>query len=380
VSERTKAIDLARGLIMILMVLDHARDFFSGFGQPTDLETTTPFLFFTRWITHFCAPGFVLLAGTAAFLYGRRHDARDRFRFLLTRGLWLVVLELTIVRFAWIPDPTYHWILFQVIWAIGWSMVVLAPLSLLPSRFIAAFGALMVLFHDFLDPIAASSFGDSALWWGIVHEQGTYEIIGDRTLIVSYPLVPWIGVMALGYGLGEIVVRPDRRRLLFNLGLGLTLGFVALRATNLYGDPTPWSEQKDALFTVMSFLNCEKYPPSLAFLLMTLGPLLLLLAAFDRFALPRWIESPLEVFGRVPLFFYVTHLYLLRIVAVMFAYARFGASAFMPPPDGHAGSPEYPLVAAYLAWLGALLVLYPACRAFGRFKQRHASSWWASYV
>jgi uncharacterized membrane protein len=372
--ERTKAIDLARGLIMILMVLDHARDFFSGFGAATDLATTTPALFFTRWVTHFCAPGFVLLAGTAAFLYGQRHDPKERFKFLLTRGLWLVVLELTIVRFAWIPDPTYSWTLLQVIWAIGWSMVVLAPLSLLPPRAVAAVGAVMVLFHNFLDPI------DGGVWWSILHVQDSHEILDGRRLIVSYPLIPWIGVMALGYGLGEVVLRSDRRRLLFNLGLGVTLGFLALRAINVYGDPEPWSEQKDPLFTVMSFLNCEKYPPSLAYLLMTLGPLLFVLAAFDRFRLPRPIESPLEVFGRVPLFFYVVHLYLLRFVAAGFAYARFGVSAFMPPPDGHAGSPEYPLWGAYLAWIAALAILYPLCRAFGKLKQRHARSWWASYV
>lgn len=359
---------------MVFMVLDHARDFFSGFGHATDLATTTPALFFTRWVTHFCAPGFVLLAGTAAFLYGQRHDPKDRFKFLITRGLWLVFLELTVVRFAWIPDPTYSWTLLQVIWAIGWSMVVLAPLSLLPPRAVAAIGAVMVLFHNFLDPI------DGGVWWSILHVQDSHEILDGRRLIVSYPLIPWIGVMALGYGLGEVMLRPDRRRLLFNLGLGVTLGFLALRAINVYGDPEPWSEQKDALFTVMSFVNCEKYPPSLAYLLMTLGPILFVLAAFDRFRLPPPIAGPLEVFGRVPLFFYVVHLYLLRFVAAGFAYARFGVSAFMPPPDGHAGSPEYPLWAAYVAWIAALAILYPLCRAFGKLKQRHARSFWASYV
>ena len=320
----------------------------------------------------------MLLAGTAAFLYGHVRRPRERALFLLTRGLWLVLLELTIVRFAWVPDPTYTYIFVQVIWAIGCSMVLLAPLSLLPPRAVALIGALVVVLHNLLDPITAESLGSAGIGWAILHERAGFELFRGRHFVVLYPLVPWIGVIALGYGLGEIYTRSDRPKWLFVLGAALTIAFVGVRALNVYGDPEPWSLERDALFTVMSFLNCEKYPPSLSYLLMTLGPILLALAALDRVN-AAWIE-PLAIFGRVPLFFYVAHLYLLRITAGALAYSRWGMDAFTPPPHGHAGSPGYPLVSAYFAWAAALLLLLPACRWFGALKRRRAGAWWVSYV
>jgi len=375
---RTRSIDLLRGTVMVLMVLDHARDFFVGLAHsPTDLATTTFPLFLTRWVTHFCAPIFVLLAGVSAQLYARKHGAEKARRFLVTRGLWLVLLELTIVRFAWTPDPFYHFVLLQVIWVLGWSMLVLAGLSYLPLRVVVAIGVVIVAGHNLLDGFDRANFGRLEPLWNLVHERAMVKL-GARRIFVSYPLVPWIGVIALGYGVGSWYAKPapERQRLLRLSGLCMVLGFVALRAINRYGDPHPWSFQAPSGFTLLSFLNCEKYPPSLLFLLMTLGPALLLLAAFEgRFARA---PEPLVVFGRVPLFFYVAHLYLLRFSAAPLAFMRFGTSAFKPPP-GHAGSPEFPLWVAYLALAITVLLLYPACRWFAR-KKAASRSLWLSYL
>jgi uncharacterized membrane protein len=376
---RLRAIDLLRGLVMVLMVLDHSRDFFVGLAKsPTALATTTVPLFFTRWVTHFCAPVFVLLAGVAARLYAEKRGLPAARRFLASRGVWLIVLELTIVRFAWIPEPFYRFILLQVIWTLGWSMLALAALSFLPVRVVAAIGLCIALGHNLLDPLDRGSFGSAEPVWNLLHERSMLKF-GGRSIFVSYPLLPWIGVAAAGFGLGGWYQKPasDRQRWLLRSGLAAIGLFVVLRASNLYGDPRPWSEQaRGAVFSVLSFLNCEKYPPSAAFLLMTLGPALVALALFER--LPERSLEPLALFGRVPLFFYVAHLYLLRVVAIPLAIARFGKSAIMPPP-GHAGSPEYPLWAGYLAWLVALIALYPACRWFAR-KKAEAKSPWLSYL
>jgi uncharacterized membrane protein len=379
VAERTRSIDLLRGIVMMLMVLDHARDFFVGIGSgPTVLATTTVPLFLTRWVTHFCAPVFVLLAGVSAQLYAAKWGLPRARRFLLTRGLWLVLLELTIVRFAWIPDPSYRFVLLQVIWVLGWAMVVLAGLSYLPRRAVVAVGALIVLGHNLLDPWDKGSFGQLEPVWNLLHERAVLEP-GGRRVFVSYPLLPWLGVVALGFGLGGWYQKAaaERQKLLLRVGIAATVGFVLLRTLNVYGDPQPWTAQaRGTAFTVLSFLNCQKYPPSLAYLLMTLGPALIALALLERVPGRAW--QAVVTFGRVPLFFYVVHLYLLRFSAAPLAFARFGPSAFQPPP-GHAGSPEYPLWTAYFAVVLALLLLYPACRWFAR-KKAESRSAWLSYL
>lgn len=377
--ERTRSIDLLRGGVMVLMVLDHARDFFVGVGPgPTDLATTTVPLFLTRWITHFCAPVFVLLAGVSAQLYANKRGLPAARHFLLTRGLWLVVLELTIVRFAWIPDPFYHFVLLQVIWVLGWAMVVLAGLSYLPRRAVFLVGAVIVLGHNALDRFDRGNFGQLEPAWNLLHERAMLTW-GSRRVFVSYPVLPWLGVASLGFALGGWYQRPapERQRLLLRSGVVATLGFVLLRAVNVYGDPQPWSQQaRGGVFTVLSFLNCQKYPPSLAYLLMTLGPALIVLALLERVPARSW--QPVVTFGRVPLFFYVAHLYLLRFTAAPLAFARWGPSAFQPPP-GHAGSPGYPLWTAYLALVVAILILYPACRWFAQ-KKAETRSAWLSYL
>jgi uncharacterized membrane protein len=360
-------------------VLDHARDFYVGIGpahDPTNLATTTLPLFFTRWVTHFCAPVFVLLSGVAAALHARKHGLGAARRFLVTRGLWLLVLELTVVRFAWIPEPFYRFILLQVIWVLGWSMVVLAALSFLPLRAILLVGLVVVMGHQLLAPLDRAHFGQLEPLWNVLHEKARVKL-GSRTLFVSYPLLPWLGVAALGWCLGQLYERAAeaRRRWLYWLGGACSLAFVLLRLSNFYGDPLPWSPQaRGAAFTFLSFLDCEKYPPSLAFLLMTLGPALLVLAALERRPHP-WLE-PLALFGPVPLIFYVTHLYLLRFTAAPLAFARFGPAAFQPPP-GAAGSPQYPLWAAYVALFLTVILLYPACRWFARRKSAGGSRVWS---
>ncbi len=375
-AERARSIDTLRGAVMVLMVLDHARDFFVSVpANPTDLAVTSASLFFTRWVTHYCAPVFVLLAGTGAFLHSQKRGLAATRHFLWTRGLWMLVLELTIVRFAWIPDPFYRFSVLQVIWALGWAMLALALLSWLPNRAIGAIGALIVLAHNALDPIDRLPLprGEWGIWH-FLHAPGDFHF-GARTVWEAYPVLPWVGVMALGFGLGQLFTLEGdaRRRALFRLGLAATAAFVLLRASNIYGDASEWQPQvRGPSFTLMSFLNCTKYPPSLCYLLMTLGPALLVLAALERYS-PRW-TAPLDVFGRVPLFFYLAHLYLLRFTAAPVAYARFGSSALQPPP-GHAGNPGFGLWGAYAAWACAILLLYPLCRWYARKKSASRSAW-----
>jgi uncharacterized membrane protein len=336
-------------------------------------------LFITRWATHFCAPVFVLLAGTAAYLHSRRHGLSTTRRFLWTRGLWLILLELTVVRFAWVPDPFYRFSVLQVIWALGWSMLALSALSYLPQTGVLVLGAVICCGHNLLDPLDARRWSAlSGSLWHLLHAPTALHF-GSRTVYVAYPVLPWVGVILLGFALGPVFERPEagRQRRLLGLGLAALLAFAALRGSNLYGDPEPWKSQaRGSVFTFMSFLNCTKYPPSLAYLLMTLGPALLLLSALDKAR--SSLLAPFELFGRVPLFFYVAHLYLLRFSALAFAVSRFGASAFAPPP-GHAGNPGYGLWAAYAAWAVALALLFPLCRWFAR-KKAVRRAWWLSYL
>jgi uncharacterized membrane protein len=365
---RDDAVDWLRGLVMVVMVLDHARDFWFGITtKPLDLATTTPTLFLTRWLTHFCAPSFVLLAGAAAYLYGARRSVRERTRFLVSRGVFLVLLEVTLIRLLWVPDIFYRFTLLQVIWVIGWSLLALAGLSRLPRNALVAIGAVLVLGHNAFDTVHAARFGALAPVWHFLHERGRLTPIAGHSVVVSYPLVPWLGVMLLGYAFGPVLeLEPARRRsICLRLGATLTLGFVLLRLLNGYGDPVPWTPQRSGLFTLLGFLNCEKYPPSLDYLLMTLGPTLMLLSLLPRFGdRPRF----LVVFGKVPLFFYVLHLFLLRYTSLPVAVWLLGPRAFAMPPRGTNFSPELPLWITYLAWVVTLAVLYPLCRWYARVK------------
>lgn len=380
--DRIESIDLVRGGVMILMTLDHVRDFLSNriFDDPTDLNTTTPGIFLTRWITHYCAPTFIFLAGTSAFLSGTRGKSRgDLAWFLLTRGVWLALFEVTINRALWMFnfDVVHHGA--GVFWAIGWSMVFLAGLVyLLPTLAITAVGVAMIALHNTLDNVTAADVHQPAWVWMILHSPGEQRVFGDYTFGTGYCVIPWSGVMAAGYGFGTLFTldRPTRRRWLFLLGGALTVGFVVVRGSNVYGDPRPWDVQdRGPWWTVFSFLNCTKYPASLDYLLMTLGPAVLALAIFDR-PLGR-LARPVITFGRVPLFYYVLHIALIHGMGVALDDWRFGWSplAWHGPWEVQRGTAppgwgvSLPMV--YLTWIAVVVVLYLPCRWYAGVKRRH---------
>jgi uncharacterized membrane protein len=370
--ERNEAIDCLRGVVMILMALDHTRMFV---GTPVELRTAALAPFLTRWVTHFCAPVFVLLAGTAAWLHGRRlGSTRALSVHLAKRGLWLVLLEVTVVQVAWLFSFTPGFLVLQVIWAIGVSMIVLAALVWLPRPAIAAVAAALVAGHNALDVVHADALGDLRWAWLLLHEEGPLTPFPGATWMVIYPLVPWIGVMAAGYAIGPWAVLPraERRARFLGAGIALVAGFVVLRATNLYGDPHPWSADGGPLRAVLSFVDCEKYPPSLLFVAMTLGPAACTLAWLDR-PLGPWARR-VAVYGRVPLFYYVLHIFLIHGLAVALAWPALGAAAIV---HGFimTGGLRVPLPGVYAVWVCVVVALYPACRWFADLKRRSDAAW-----
>ena len=378
--ERFRGLDILRGLVIALMVIDHVRWFLSEARfDPTDPALTTVALFFTRWVTHFCAPVFMLLAGIGAFLsLGRGKTIRSLSRYLWTRGLWLIVLELTVARFGWQFNLDYGFTGALVFWALGWSMVALAVLVWLPRWLVAGISLGMILGHNLFDRVHASALGHRGWIWTVLHEQGGLQPVPGVVLAIVYPLVPWIGVMAVGYAMGPIFLRvaAERNRVLLRLGLGLTAAFVVLRLIDLYGDPSPWTRQADATRTVLSFLNTTKYPPSLLFLLMTLGPALAAIPWLDR-ASGRVAEI-LRTYGRVPLFFWLLHVPLIHLVAVALSLVAYGHVipwlTGNPPtrlPDGYG----YGLPVVYTVTVGVLVVLYPLCLWFAGVKRRRREAW-----
>jgi uncharacterized membrane protein len=393
--ERVDAVDLLRGIVMVIMLLDHTRDFVHADGlrfDPTDVSRTWPLLFFTRWITHFCAPIFVFLAGTGAYLQQLRGKSkRELSRFLITRGLWLIVLEFTVVRLGVFFTVDYWNLLgfMQVIWVIGVSMIVLAGLIHLPLRAVAWIGIGMIVAHNLLDDITVTAWrgpgtptpGFGASIWIILHQGGLFFPLGfpGPPMVVLYPLIPWIGVMAAGYAFGA-VYRLDpatRRRWLLRNGAALTIAFVVLRAVNFYGDPSHWSTQASPVMTALSFLSVSKYPPSLLFLLMTLGPALIFLGFFDRVGRSR-LTGPLIVFGRVPMFFYLLQwpvAHGVGLLASMLAGKPF--AHLIGAPIGNAPGPDagFGLGTVYMFWIGGTLLLYPLCKWYANLKGTGRYPW-----
>jgi uncharacterized membrane protein len=386
---------------MVIMMLDHTRDFVHNAAQqfdPTDLSRTNVALFFTRWITHFCAPVFVFLAGTGAYLqYSRGKSKAELSRFLLTRGIWLVVLEVTLVRLGITYSFDVRMFGFlQVIWVIGVSMIVLAALIHLPVKVVGAFGLVMIALHNLLDGFRVTGWhgpdspipGVGARVWMLLHQAfEAFPIYGfpSPVVIVVYPLIPWIGVMAAGYFFGTLydLDAQRRRRLLLIIGGTATALFVFLRAINVYGDPSEWSTQKNAVFTLMSFLNTAKYPPSLLFLLMTLGPSILALALFERGTGGGWLREFFVTFGRVPLFFYLLQWPAAHTISLLLhlAFHKPTQWLFQTPIDWSGATPDmgFNLVVVYLCWIGGVLLLYPLCKWFAGLKQRR-KDWWLSYL
>jgi uncharacterized membrane protein len=376
---RIESVDIVRGVIMILMALDHVRDFFGNSAiSPTNLNQTTAALFFTRWITHFCAPVFFLLTGTGAYLSLRKKSKRELSRFLFTRGLWLIFLELGIFRCLGIQfNFDYRLTVLTVLWALGWAMIVLSGLVYLPTFWVTIIGVVMIAGHNLLDSIQSAD-----PIWTILHSLNFLLNTPQHSVFVAYVLIPWVGVTAAGYGLGQIYSWAATKRTAFltRLGLSLIAAFLVVRAINLYGDPFRWSIQKSTLFTVISFLNTTKYPPSLLFLLMTLGPAMLFLRALDG-KTPTFFRPALTI-GKVPMFYYLLHFPLIHLIAIAVCYSRYGAIHWMfqspnlreypitqPPGWG------YSLPISYLIWAAVVLSLYPLCRWFASVKQRRADPW-----
>ncbi len=380
---RLSSIDILRGLVIILMVLDHVRDFFhaSAFTiNPLDPETSNPALYMTRWITHLCAPSFVFLAGVSAFLKGARDgDTKSLSWFLFSRGLWLIVLELTVINFGW--SFGFGAPFLQVIWAIGISMVLLSALVWLGPRAVLLVGVLIVAGHNLLDPIDPPDLGGAAPAWNLIHEQGLMRGEG-WALFVAYPALPWLGVICLGYGLGGLFLKPaaERVRTLLILGAGFIAMFLILRGLNAYGNPTPWTQHADGVSTAMSFFDVQKYPPSLQFVLITLGIGFLLLALFERLRGP--LAELFLTYGRVPLFVYVLHIYIAHGLAMATGVAM-GRDPndfveWIADPSKLQGW-GFDLWVVWLVWLLVVAILYLPARWFGAVKRRR-KDWWLSYL
>lgn len=385
---RIESIDILRGLIMLIMALDHTRDFFHAYSpKPTDLATTTPILFFTRWITHFCAAIFVFLSGVSANLAGTRRTKKQLSLFLVKRGLWLIVVEFAVMTFAITLDPLYHILIFQVIWVIGVSMVVLGLLIWLPLPLIAAIGGLLFFGHDILDFINLPVTGLGSFLWKFFFTAVAlfYQVDKTHSLLVLYALLPWTGVMLTGYVMGEIYHSDfdpaKRKKILFASGITLVVLFVFLRGLNTYGDASPWAIQRTTTLSVISFFNVSKYPPSLMYLCMTIGPGLLLLSAVEK--VNNRFTRLLIVYGNVPFFYYVLHFYLLRLLNITLFFAQgYNIKNITTPRSIMLFRPvEYGvnLFGVYVVWLLVIAILYLPCRWFSKYKRIH-HQWWLSYL
>lgn len=385
ITKRIESIDFLKGLVMVIMALDHVRDYFHADAysfDPADPNQSNLPLFFTRWITHFCAPTFSFLAGTSAFFIGKRKTKKELSSFLLKRGIWLVLIELTIVNFAWYFDLQFRTFGLLVIWSVGVSMITLALLIHLPKNAILTLSLILIFGHNLFDTVNITN-----LFWGILHRQTFYPLNDHTTLLVGYPLVPWIAIMSLGYYFGSFYdgsyTAQDRKKTFTIIGIAALLLFIGLRATNLYGDPKPFIQFDSIPKNIISFLNPTKYPPSLLYVLMTLGGAILFLGNAEK--LRGRLVSFFSTFGRVPFFYYILHLYLIHFLALFFAELS-GAGwqklilstwiNFEPNIKGYGFS----LLVVYLVWIAVILMLYPLCKRFDKYKMNHKEKWWLSYL
>jgi len=389
--QRISSIDLLRGIVILLMALDHVRMYFgegTWYSEPTNLAATTPLLFFTRWITHFCAPVFVFLSGTSAYLSGRKKSSTGEIsRFLLTRGLWLIFVELVIINFAWTFDITYSFRILQVIWAIGLSMIALSALVFLPQKMILGVGLLLVFGHDLLHSISVNGDTFTDLLWYTLHQPKFLILDSGNVVNFVYPILPWIGLMALGYVTGSLYNSDydstERRKILLRTGIVATGLFLMLRGFHWYGEPSDWAKQNSPIFSLISFLNATKYPPSLHFLLMTMGPALIFLSISET--IQSRISKIIVTFGKVPFFFYVVHLYLIHALAsayLVYQGETWGAYVLSAREmmSGRLGSFGVSLEAVYIIWILVIVMLYPLCRWYQTYKERHPDKFWLSYV
>jgi len=386
---RISSIDIMRGLVMVIMALDHTRDYFhiDAFNfDPTDMTKTSPVLFFTRWITHYCAPTFVFLTGVGARISFERKTAKELSLFLLTRGLWLIVIEHVIMRFGIVFNFYYDVTVFQVIWVIGLSMVILSALVYLSERTILIIGLVIVFGHNIFDAFRLQPGDNGFALWTMLRQSGVFEVAPGRLFLVPYALLPWLGIMLTGYGLGRWYTKAFdatlRKKYLFQTGLGAIVLFVVLRFINVYGDSAPWAYQKNWIFTLMSFLNCTKYPVSLLYTLMTLGPVLIILSLMED--VKTNMLKPFVIFGRVPMFYYILHFYVIHVLAIglrVVTGTEFSSIDFhfsqgfggIPPNSG------VTLPWVYVVWIGVVVFLYPFCKWYNQYKSTH-KDWWLSYL
>lgn len=393
-STRIESIDILRGVVMVIMALDHTRDYFhvsnsalTAAISPTDMATTTPFLFFTRFITHYCAPVFVFLAGTSAFLYGSKKTKPELFKFLISRGIWLIALEIIINNLFWQFDLHYNLIVLQVIWAIGLSMVFLAFLIYLPKKLLLVVGFLLIVGHNLLDNIVMQGNSLKSIVWYVLHQRQQIQLDSGQDIRFSYPIIPWVGVIVLGYCFGTLYSKGFstqlRKKWLLGLGISAIILFFVLRGMNVYGNLTPWATQKNATFTVLSFFNVTKYPPSLAFVLITLGPALLFLICIEN--IKNKVTDFFLVFGRVPLFYYFLHILVIHSFAVIVTLVsgidwqtlidtNRGLSAQNLAKYG------YSLWIVYSVWILVVALLYPLSNKYMIYKANNRDKWWLSYL
>jgi uncharacterized membrane protein len=393
-SYRIESIDLLRGLVMIIMALDHTRDFFHKTAftdDPLNLATTTPALFLTRWITHFCAPVFVFLAGTSAFFQSSRKSTPELSRFLMSRGLWLVLIEILVINLAVSFDPNYTVVGLQTIWSIGISMIILGLVIWMPFPVILTLGLLIVFGHNALDFYEKQFPRNHTynIFYSFLHHPGVYPLGRGHSLLIFYPFLSWAGLMMLGYCFGKLFSRyegAERRKVLTWLGLGIIFFFIALRATNLYGDANHWASQKNALFTVFSFIDTVKYPPSLLYMCMTIGPAILFIALWGN--IKNGVTKFITVYGRVPFFYYVLHFTLIHILCTAAFFMRghslsegvyTNSQGPLPPFNFVVPGEGYSLWIVYLVWMFVFVSLYPLCKWFSEYKQTH-KQWWLSYL
>ncbi|WP_028872785.1 DUF1624 domain-containing protein [Psychroserpens burtonensis] len=391
-SNRIESIDILRGLVMIVMALDHVRDYTNTgylYSDPSNMDTTTPALFFTRWITHFCAPVFVFLAGTSAFLYGSKQSSKKNLaKFLFTRGLWLVFIELTVVNFAWTFDIGLGLHIFQVIWAIGICMMFMAALIYLHKKALLVLGFIILFGHNLLDGITMQGNDPLSILWYFTHQDGFAGFNnGESILFIAYPFLPWLGIMILGYCFGHFYQKDFdvkvRKKWLLYFGLGAVALFIGLRYINTYGNLTPWSDQKGGAYVLMSFLNTAKYPPSLLYTLMTLGPAMLFLYAIE--SIKNWCTNFLVVIGRVPFFYYIIHLYLVHLIGFI-GLSLLGENwkelIFTPQRfnSGFLANKGFDLWVTYVVWIAVVIMLYPLCNMYMKYKANNKNKWWLSYL
>ncbi|MGN7723945.1 DUF1624 domain-containing protein [Chitinophaga sp. 22620] len=388
--ERVYSIDVLRGLVMIIMALDHVRDFFHAPALTQDAldpQTSWPALYFTRWITHFCAPIFVFLSGMSVQLMNGRKTKAEISRFLLTRGLWLILIEVTVVSFGITFNPLINPMILQVIWAIGVSFLALAVLVFLPWQAILGIGLLITFGHNILDYWESQPDFKPGVFWQFAHFSrfNFYPTFPGRGVIVIYPFLPWIGIMLMGYGIGRVFL-PDvsiakRKQVLIATGLAMVGIFFLLRAVNLYGDPRPWQAFPTLQQTIFSFLNVQKYPPSLMYTCITIGPGLLMLVAFEH-ARGRFAQV-CRVYGSVPFFYYIIHFYVIHLLCmILFFVHGYGADDIVNPQAPFLFRPNdfgYPLAVVYLIWISIVALLYKPCKWYSEYKRTHRQ-WWLSYL